>query len=198
MNAAAQSPRLDGASLVLTRVDGGALARRARRLGATCVSVPGLALRMNADPAVAAALRSRARFDDWIFSSPAAVQFAHRLAAPLRLRNVRVFALGAGTRAALARHGIEALAPGGRGDSESLLALPTLADVRGRRIAVVGAPGGRDLIAPALRARQASSTCRLPIPLRRATCSRPQRADWHDTDCDVFARAGAAAAGAFR
>jgi uroporphyrinogen-III synthase len=155
MNAAAQSPRLDGATLVLPRVVGGALARRARRLGATCVSVPGLALRMNADPAVAAALRSRARFDDWIFSSPAAVQFAHRLAAPLRLRNVRVFALGAGTRAALARHGIEALAPGGRGDSESLLALPTLADVRGRRVAVVGAPGGRDLIAPTLRARGA-------------------------------------------
>jgi uroporphyrinogen-III synthase len=147
---------LDGATLVLTRADGGALAQRARRLGATSVSVPGLALRVSGDPAVVAVLRSRTRFDDWIFSSPAAVRFAHRLAAPLRLGNARVFALGTGTGAALARQGIEALAPSGRGESESLLALPALTDVRGRRIAVVGAPGGRDLIAPALRERGAT------------------------------------------
>jgi len=155
MNAGAPLPRLDGATLVLTRADGGALARRARRLGAASVSVPGLAVRVTRDPSVAAVLRSRARFDDWIFSSPAAVRFAHRLAAPLRLHDARAFALGAGTRAALARRGIEALAPSGRGDSESLLALPALADVRGRRIALVGAPGGRDLIMPALRERGA-------------------------------------------
>jgi uroporphyrinogen-III synthase len=83
------------------------------------------------------------------------VRFAHRLAAPLRLRDARAFAVGAGTRAVLARHGLDALAPSGRGESESLLALPELADVRGRRIAVVGAPGGRDLIVPTLRARGA-------------------------------------------
>jgi uroporphyrinogen-III synthase len=35
------------------------------------------------------------------------------------------------------------------------LELPELAHVRGRRIALVGAPGGRDLIAPALRRRGA-------------------------------------------
>ncbi|WP_395680175.1 uroporphyrinogen-III synthase [Dokdonella sp.] len=156
MNVGAPLSRLDGATLVLTRADGGALARRARRLGATTVSVPGLAVRIAHDPTVVALLRSRARFDDWIFSSPAAVRFAHRLAAPLSLRDARVFAVGAGTRAALAKHAIDALAPTARGESESLLALPALADVRGHRIAVVGAPGGRDLIVPALRARGAA------------------------------------------
>ena len=40
-------------------------------------------------------------------------------------------------------------------DSEGLLAVPALQDVRGRSIGLVTAPGGRDRLAPALRARGA-------------------------------------------
>jgi uroporphyrinogen-III synthase len=41
-------------------------------------------------------------------------------------------------------------------DSEGLLAVPVLLDVRGRALGLVTAPGGRDRIAPALRARGAT------------------------------------------
>ncbi|MGN6520849.1 MAG: uroporphyrinogen-III synthase [Dokdonella sp.] len=140
---------LAGASIVVTRPDGAALLRSARRLGAAALPLPGLALR-----ALPHARRHGA-FDAWIFTSPAAVRFALRHAPGVPVpRRARVFAIGAGTRAALARHGVDARAPE-RGDSEGLLALPGLGAVRGWRVALVGAPGGRDLIAPALVSRGA-------------------------------------------
>ena len=40
-------------------------------------------------------------------------------------------------------------------DSDGLLALPTLLAVQGRRVGLLTAPGGRDLIAPTLRERGA-------------------------------------------
>lgn len=111
---------------------------------------------MNRDPLIGATLRERG-FDDWIFSSPAAVRYAFaRVARLCPSRRARVFALGAGTRRALARRGIaDARVPAAGSDSEGLLALADLADVRGRRIALVGAPGGRGVIAATLRRRGA-------------------------------------------
>ncbi|HEU4663507.1 MAG TPA: uroporphyrinogen-III synthase [Dokdonella sp.] len=140
---------LAGASVVVTRPDGAALRASARRLGACALALPGLGLRALPAP------RVRGAFDRWIFTSPAAVRFALGRDAPIRVpARAVVFAIGGGTRAALARHGIAAAVPE-RSDSEGLLALPALRDVRGRRVALVGAPGGRDLIAPALRTRGA-------------------------------------------
>jgi len=145
----ARHAALAGASVIVTRPGGASLLRSARRLGARAFPLPGLSLRAIAQP------RPRAAFDAWLFTSPAAVRFALRHAPRLRVpKRALVFAIGGGTRAALARHGIAATAPE-RSDSEGLLAVPGLAEVRGRRIALVGAPGGRDLIAPALRARGA-------------------------------------------
>ncbi|TCO43105.1 uroporphyrinogen-III synthase [Dokdonella fugitiva] len=160
----ARLPRVDagralaGATVVVTRPDATALLRSARRLGACALSLPGLSLR--ALPVA----RPPGAIDAWIFTSPAAVRFALDrtpcLSVPAR---AVVFAVGAGTRAALARHGIDATAPE-RADSEGLLALPGLGDMHGRRLALVGAPGGRDLIAPTLRARGADV---LPIHVYR-------------------------------
>jgi len=145
----ARHAALAGANVVVTRPGGAALLRSARRLGACALPLPGLSLRATAQP------RPRIAFDAWVFTSPAAVRFALRHAPRVRVpKRARVFAIGAGTRAALARHGVAAIAPE-RSDSEGLLALPALADVRGQCIALVGAPGGRDLIAPTLRARGA-------------------------------------------
>jgi uroporphyrinogen-III synthase len=70
-------------------------------------------------------------------------------------RDGSVFGVGAGTARALARHGIAARVPRERCDSEGLLALADLAEVRGRRIALIGAPGGRNLLATTLRGRGA-------------------------------------------
>ncbi len=146
---------LEGATVVVTRPAGtsAALVRRLRDLGARALSIPGLALR----PIEPDARRLRkAAFEDWIFTSPAAVRFGAVLLPPRRARaRLRAYAIGEGTARALARHGVVATVPRDRFDSEGLLALPDLKRMRGRRIALVGAPGGRDLIAPALRRRGA-------------------------------------------
>jgi uroporphyrinogen-III synthase len=147
---------LEGATIVITRPagTGAAFARRVHALGARALLVPGLSLRPVDDGAARAA--SKAAFDDWIFTSPAAVRFGAAALPPRRLRaRVRAFAIGEGTARALARHGVSAFVPRERSDSGGLLALPDLKRVRGRRIALVGAPGGRDLIAPTLRRRGA-------------------------------------------
>lgn len=150
---------LAGATVVVTRPAGTARALLAaiRRHGGVALAVPGLSLRAPDDVATAAkALRAAREADGWIFVSPAAVRFAFRLWPALRLgRHATAFGVGAGTLRALARRGIRGVAPDARSDSEGLLALPQLAAVQGRRFVLVGAPGGRDLIAPTLRARGA-------------------------------------------
>lgn len=148
----APAPRpLAGASVVVTRPagDADAFVRRARELGAQALRLPGTALR-----ALPAPVAPRPACDLWIFTSPAAVRHAFA-GAGLRVDGAPALAVGAGTRRALARHGVAATAPPARADSEGLLALPQLADVEGRRIALVGAPGGRGLIAAQLQRRGA-------------------------------------------
>jgi uroporphyrinogen-III synthase len=145
------APRpLAGASVVVTRPagDADAFIRRARALGAQALRLPGTALRSLPAPA-----SPRPACDLWIFTSPAAVR--HAFAGGLLVDGAPAFAVGAGTRRALARHGIAATAPSARADSEGLLALPQLAEVGGRRIALVGAPGGRGVIAAQLQRRGA-------------------------------------------
>lgn len=156
MNPPKASPSLAGATVVVTRPASSAtaLVRRIRASGATPLSLPGLSLR--ASGAGRAPLLAARRCDVWVFVSPAAVRFAFRADPSLRIPDgTRVCCVGAGTRRALARRGIAAVAPDRRADSEGLLALPELAEMRGRRVALVGAPGGRDLIAATLRRRGA-------------------------------------------
>ena len=142
---------LAGASLVVTRpaADATAFVRRARSLGARALRLPGTALR-----ARGALAMPDPPCEAWIFTSPAAVRHAFTSARLVPDARVAAFAVGEGTRRALARHGIAAAAPQ-RADSEGLLALPGLASVRGQRIALVGAPGGRGLIDAQLRRRGA-------------------------------------------
>ena len=152
-------PLLSGASVVVTRAPGttASIARSIRAAGGRVVLLPGLSLRALApDDAVRAAIRDAAGFDGWIFTSPSAVRFGVAVVrAVKKRRRQRVFAIGEGTARALARHGIAAIIPPDRADSEGLLALPELKSIRGRRMALVGAPGGRDVIAPTLRRRGA-------------------------------------------
>jgi len=146
---------LAGRVVVITRPAGTAapLSRRVRTLGGEPLSLPGLSLR-GADDARAAAtgLRAALRDDVLVFTSPAAVRFAAKLA-PLRTR-ATVLAVGQGTARALRRHGIDAIAPS-RQDSEGLLAHPSLRELRGRRVALIGAPGGRGLLREQFAARGA-------------------------------------------
>jgi uroporphyrinogen-III synthase len=139
---------LDGRVIVITRPAGTAntFARQVRHRGGVPLLLPGLSLRASEDVERARAqLREALRADDLLlFTSPAAVRFAAALA-PLRTR-ATVLAVGQGTAAALRRHGLAAQAPARQQDSEGLLDLPALRDLRGRGVALVGAPGGRGLL----------------------------------------------------
>lgn len=151
-----QAVALGGRTLVITRPVGtaDALVRRVRAHGGVPLRLPGLSLRAPDDAQSArAALRRALAGDALLFASPAAVRFAAALL-PLRTR-ATVFAVGRGTAQALRRHGLRAQVPDERQDSEGLLALPSLRQVRGQRIALVGAPGGRGLLREQLAARGA-------------------------------------------
>lgn len=156
----ASAQPLAGATVAITRPagTGGALARRVRALGGVPLRLPGLSLRAAEDvEAARRALRAALRADVAVFTSPAAVRHAARLA-PLRFaRATVVIGVGAGTARALHRAGVaRAQHPAARQDSAGALALPGLENVRGRRIVLIGAPGGRGLLDEELARRGAT------------------------------------------
>ncbi|MDE1894520.1 MAG: uroporphyrinogen-III synthase [Pseudomonadota bacterium] len=168
-----EQPSLRGRMVVITRPAGTAagLARSVRTRGGQPLLLPGLALRAVADVVAArAALQLALGADLLIFSSPAAVRHAAALL-PLRT-GARVLAVGQGTATALRRHGIaEPLVPP-RQDSEGLLGLAALRDLRGRDVVLIGAAGGRGLLRRQLvergaRLREVHVYRRLPPRLDR-------------------------------
>jgi len=131
--------------------------RRIAALGGAALALPGLSVRGVADARPArAALRALAA-DDVVFVSPSAVRHAFGLVPRLRFRSgTRVCAVGAATARALARRGVrEVLWPRARQDSEGLLALAEFAQMRGRQVVLIDAPGGRELLPDTLQARGA-------------------------------------------
>jgi uroporphyrinogen-III synthase len=157
LNSSLRDGALHGRVLVITRPAGtaGALARRVRALGGTPVLLPGLALRGPDDVvAVRAVLREGLADELVIFTSPASVRHAAAIT-PLHTRAV-VLAVGQGTARALRRQGVQdPQAPDDRQDSEGLLDLPLLRDLRDRRVTLVGAPAGRGVLRDQLAARGA-------------------------------------------
>ncbi len=87
-----------------------------------------------------------------IFTSPNAATCAARLQS---LSTPAAIAVGAGTAAALRRHGIAHVVSPKRMDSEGLLDLAELRDVSGQRIGLVSGEGGRGLIERVLTERGA-------------------------------------------
>ena len=133
----------------------GSMRRAAAAHGARVLALSPWRIEQRRDAATRTALREALDADVVLFTSPAAA----RAAAHLRRLHPRGgqpwLAVGAGTARALRRAGVTGVASPQRMDSEGVLALPELADVRGRSVALVTAPGGRNLIAPTLVARGA-------------------------------------------
>ncbi|MGH8157776.1 MAG: uroporphyrinogen-III synthase [Rhodanobacter sp.] len=147
---------LCGRVVVITRPAGtaAALARRVRNLGGVPLLLPGLALRGVADEAAARKdLQAALQGEVLVFTSPAAVRFAAALA-PLQTTAV-VLAVGQGTARALRRHGVRMPLTPPRQDSEGLLEHPALQELRGRRVGLIGAGGGRGLLREQMAARGA-------------------------------------------
>lgn len=93
-----------------------------------------------------------------IFISPNAVNRAMNLALARGglPPAMRVACVGRGSARELKHFGIEnAIVPPGRFDSEALLELPELQDVKGKRIVIFRGDGGRELLGDTLKARGA-------------------------------------------
>jgi uroporphyrinogen-III synthase len=148
---------LDGLGVLITRPLQQALPLRdaIEHLGGRAILFP--TIEIASMPATAAGkqlLKNAADYDDLVFVSPNAVRFAMPALAVARQR---VFAIGSGTAGMLQQHGIHAHQPAGKkADSESLLASPLLADMRGRKVLIVRGDGGRPLLGDTLRQRGAS------------------------------------------
>ena len=98
---------------------------------------------------------------DWaIFISSNAVQNGMpRLVKASIPKNLNFAAIGPVTATELESFGIKhVLIPNGRFDSESLLTLPEMTDVTGKKILIFRGVGGRDVLAETLKARGAQVT----------------------------------------
>ncbi|WP_062358117.1 uroporphyrinogen-III synthase [Pseudoxanthomonas mexicana] len=143
--------------VISLRPQGGhdALRRAARRHGAGLLALSPWRIRRCDDTATRDALRAALACPIVVFTSPAAVAAAQTLQ-PLEAHPGQTWlAVGAGTAAALRRAGIDRVSFPARMDSEGLLALPDLSDIRGVGLGFVTAPDGRNLLVPTLEARGA-------------------------------------------
>lgn len=128
--------------------------------GGLATLFPALEIRDVEDPKPLLALVARLdEFDLAVFISPNAVNkamsliTAHRALPP----GLRCAAIGRGGVKELARFGVtNVIAPARRFDSEALLDLPELQDVREKRVVIFRGDGGRELLGDTLSARGAS------------------------------------------
>lgn len=154
---------LRGRHVVVTRPAGQAthLAEALVAAGAAPVLFPVLAISPLADTsALVNHIIGLDQYDLAIFISPNAVvmglsEVLARRSWPAQLR---VATVGRSSEAALQAHDLAGqeqniLCPQGRFDSESLLELPELQDMHGKRVAIFRGDGGRELLAEQLRKR---------------------------------------------
>lgn len=153
---------LAGRHVVVTRPAGQAahFAAALAGQGAIPVLYPVLEIRDIEDvaPVLDAAIRLDS-FDLAVFVSPNAIQKALSLILPRRAWPVAlpVAALGKSSEQELARHGInQVISPPLRFDSEALLELPELIDVKGKRVIIFRGDGGREVLGDTLKARGAA------------------------------------------
>lgn len=153
------SPRpLSGVGVLVTRPAAQAegLCHLIEAAGGRAIRFPAIEIQPAGD---AQALRGRLAepWDLLVFVSRNAVEHAQALFPGGRLpHGPRLAAVGRATAEALSRAGRPAgLVPAGRFDSESLLALPELADVRGWRVLILRGEGGRALLGETLAVRGA-------------------------------------------
>jgi len=150
--------RLHGASILITRPvrQAAGLAREIAALGGKPLIFPAIVILPPEDPAaLECAQREIARYDYAVFVSANAVEYGvgDPAAWPPHLT---ALAPGPGTAAALASVGITNVRiPSTTMDSEGLLALPELAAVAGKRVAIFRGSGGRELLGKTLTMRGA-------------------------------------------
>jgi uroporphyrinogen-III synthase len=149
--------RLKGIGVLVTRPEHQAhhLCQLIEAEGGAAVRYPALVIKPRTDrAAVRAAIGPLDRFDLVVYVSANAVRFGADILADRQ--EVPLAAIGQATAAALNAAGRRvSLMPEEGADSESLLAMPQLQDMRGRRVLIVRGSGGRELLQEAMTARGA-------------------------------------------
>jgi uroporphyrinogen-III synthase len=149
--------RLTGIGVLVTRPEHQAahLCQLIEAEGGTAIRYPAITIRPRPDrAAVRAAIGPADRYDLLVFVSANAVRFGADILG--ERRDLKVAAIGQATAAALNASGYRvSLMPEEGADSESLLALPQLADLHGQRVLIVRGVGGRDLLFGAMTERGA-------------------------------------------
>ncbi len=150
-------PRLRGIGVLVTRPEHQSyhLCQLIEAEGGAAVRYPALVIKPRPDrAAVRAAIGPADRYDLVIFVSANAARFGADFLE--QRRDAPVAAVGQATAAALNAAGYRvSLMPAEGADSESLLAMPQLADMSGQRVLIVRGSGGRELLAEVLTARGA-------------------------------------------
>ena len=133
------------------------LATSIRQYGGIPVLVPALEIvGLPVSMALRRALARCVHSDAVIFVSRNAVTHAAEIAPLINCLPAVIFALGTGTAAALRERGVSrVLTPDTNHHSESLLALPELSHVCGKRLSIVRGRGGREILRDELVARGA-------------------------------------------
>lgn len=148
---------LAGRGVLVTRPAGQAepLCRLIEAAGGRAIRFPTIAIEPTQDPEATA--RFAESWDLLYFVSPNAVEQALALVADGTWPLVtQVAAVGRGTARALEAAGrAPDLVPNDRYESEALLEMPELADMRGRRVLIVRGEGGRGLFAQTMTERGA-------------------------------------------
>jgi uroporphyrinogen-III synthase len=149
--------RLTGIGVLVTRPEHQAhhLCQLIEAEGGAAVRYPALDIKARPDrAAVRAAVGPADRYDLILFISANAARFGADILGDRH--DVRIAAIGQATAAALNGAGQRvSLMPEDGADSESLLAMPELRDMRGQRVLIVRGSGGRELLAEVLTARGA-------------------------------------------
>ena len=142
---------LSGRAILVTRprAQAAGLARLIEQAGGQAHLFPAVEIE---EVPPAAALGRLEDFDLAIFVSPTAVAKVM----PHVRKLPRVAAVGAGTRKQLEKHGVtDVIAPTSGADSEALLAVPGLQEMKGKKVAILRGDGGRALLGETLAARGA-------------------------------------------
>lgn len=182
---------LGGRGVLVTRpaaqADG--LCRLIEAANGQAIRVPSIEIAPVADPREATALLAQS-WDMLYFVSPNAVEQALAVVPDGAWPRVeKIAAVGRATAQALADAGrAPELVPEQRFDSETLLAMPELADMRGRRVLIVRGEGGRALFADTLRTRGAEVRfAEVYRRLRPAFDPAPLLSRWTETVAAVTA-----------
>ena len=149
--------RLTGIGVLVTRPEHQAehLCHLIEVEGGAAVRYPALSILPRTDrAAVRAAIGPADRFDLVVFVSANAVRFGADILG--ERRDLPIAAIGQSTAAAINAAGYRvSMLPAEGADSESLLAMPQLADLHGKRVLIVRGSGGRGLLLEEMAARGA-------------------------------------------